>query len=487
MTDRAPIPPEAFDDALDRLDRDSLAAFVGRLEAAAGRTVEVDPPVVTLGDDDRERVLVAPDSLDPGAIRAEYSDSIPDRTRPEEDDPTPDVVVVPGSASTADVDIPVRTAADLRTRLLYAVPPAAAESIAEEWLAVPARSARYTAERAAETAADERAGGAGIAGGDGIRTGAARGDENRTGTTGDDHAESDSNPGDREPGTSQPDGEQESPTPAVGEASVAGDPSRDDGMVSDDSAQRDERPGAAATRSAAGLAVVAVLVAMILAVTGGVVYAAELSPEGDAGAFAAPTSVDAGGINADLRRRLRNPTTASAAGTTSTPMPGESHGAGTGPTGDDGEGDRAVRPVPTCERSFLHVVQIQMNALKYNNNTTNDGIRTVRRFASPRNRRAIRTFDEFVRILERPTYSPMLSYDSVQYTPLRSSGDFAQVQVITREGGNTTGMYYFRLRKIDGGEYDGCWLTDAVVSIPETNEFSGRVGGRSTGSINGTS
>jgi hypothetical protein len=154
---------------------------------------------------------------------------------------------------------------------------------------------------------------------------------------------------------------------------------------------------------------------------------------------------------------------------------------------DDTEADRNIRPVPTCERSFLNVVQIQMNALKYNNNTTDDGIRTVRRFASPRNRQTIQTFDEFARVIKNPTYSPMLSHDSAQYTPIQSSDDFAQVQVLTREDGNVTGQYYFRLRKIEGGEYDGCWMTDAVVSVPETSDFSGKVAGQSMGSPNGTS
>jgi hypothetical protein len=141
--------------------------------------------------------------------------------------------------------------------------------------------------------------------------------------------------------------------------------------------------------------------------------------------------------------------------------------------------------VPTCERSFLAVVQLQMNALKYNNDTTNDGIRTVRRFASPQNRQTIRTFDEFARIIKSPTYSPMLSYDSARFTPIQSSDDYAQVQVLTRADGNVTGKYYFRLRKAEGGDYDGCWTTDAVVSVPETTNFSGRVAGRSTGT-NGT-
>jgi hypothetical protein len=143
------------------------------------------------------------------------------------------------------------------------------------------------------------------------------------------------------------------------------------------------------------------------------------------------------------------------------------------PSATDGvEPNRNVRPVPTCNRSPLLVVQIQVNALQYNNNTTNDGIRTVRRFASPQNRQAIETFDEFVRTIQNPMYTPLLSYDSVEYTPSQSSGDYAQIRVVTRENDSVTGQYYFRLRQVEGGQYDGCWMTDAVVRSPPTANTS---------------
>jgi hypothetical protein len=234
--------------------------------------------------------------------------------------------------------------------------------------------------------------------------------------------------------------------------------------------------------------VAGVLVVMILAVTGGVVYAAEVAPDGDAGAFAAPVPADGGTLSdAEVRRDSRDLFNENGAVATPTATPSESSGSGARTTANDTEADRNVRPAPTCERSFLNVVQVQLNALKYNNNTTDDGIRTVRRFSSPRNRQTIRTFDEFARIIKNPTYRPMLSYESAQFNPIQASDDYAQVQVLTREDGNVTGQYYFRLRKIDGGEYDGCWMTDAVVAVPETTDFSGRVGGQSTTDSNETS
>lgn len=428
MTDRAPIPAEAFEDALDRLDRDALAAFVGRLEAATGGdvAVDVDPPIVTVDDGDgRERIFV-----DPGEERA--GDLSPDAV-----DPAPDAVVAPDGSSATGRDATVRTTEDLRQQLLYAVSPEVAESIAEEWLGAPARSASYATESPSAT-----------------------------------DAETDSNAPADDSGSSAGD-EPSDPSGGPAHRRTASTPEPSD--AADD-------PSHTTTRSVTGLVVAGVLVAMILAVTGGVVYAAEVAPDGDAGAFAAPASIDSRVVDADLRRRFRE--RFDEGGATTTPMSGEEDSSGTIRL-DDTEADRNVRPVPTCERSFLNVVQLQMNALKYNNNTTNDGIRTVRRFASPENRRTIRNIDDFVTIIKSPTYSPMLSYDSAQYTPFQSSDDYAQVRVVTREDGTVTGRYYFRLDKVDRGEYEGCWMTDAVVSVPEANNFSGQVAGRSTGSSTG--
>jgi hypothetical protein len=124
---------------------------------------------------------------------------------------------------------------------------------------------------------------------------------------------------------------------------------------------------------------------------------------------------------------------------------------------------------PTCNRSYLHVVQIQMNALKYNDNATDDGIRTVRRFASPRNREAVGPFERFVDIVKSPPYAPMLSYDSAEYEPRRPSEDTARVRVVTRADGNVTARYVFRLSKQEGGKYDGCWMTEGVQPLTDSN------------------
>lgn len=440
-TDRTPIPPDAFAAVIDRLDRDALAAFVGRLEAAADEATEVvvDPPVVGVSDGNgRRRILVAPDGAD---IDTDGSDPSPDS-----------VVIGPGESIPTEHDVPVRTAEDLRHQLLYAVSPESAASIAEEWLDVPARSASYTPEPT-PTATSERDADAG------------------TDTPGGSDPVASGKPPDAGSADTES-ADTESAEPTAGLASGRGASATPDSAAGS---------GAASTKGGAGLVVIGVGLVILLAVAGGVVYAADVSPDGDAGTFAASAPVESGGLSdADIDRSSRDPIEESGSVTTATPTASSGDGPG-GDSAGDTETDRNVRPAPTCERSFLSVVQVQMNALRYNNNTTDDGIRTVRRFASPRNRQAIQTLEEFVQVIKSPTYRPMLSHDSAEFTPIQSSDDYAQVEVITREGGNVTGKYYFRVRKVDGGEYDGCWMTDAVVSVPEPSNVSGKVGTRSTG------
>ena len=157
-------------------------------------------------------------------------------------------------------------------------------------------------------------------------------------------------------------------------------------------------------------------------------------------------------------------------------------GDGAGETDADAGSDQprvtasATRDVglePTCNRSYLHVVQIQMNALKYNNETTNDGIRTVRRFASPSNRRAVGSVSDYARLISDGSYAPMLSWDSVRYTPERVS-DTAWVEVITFENATETGRYEFRLStsRTDTERYEGCWMTESVRVLQESTERS---------------
>ena len=455
MTDRTPIPPAEFADAVGQLDRDALTRFVARLEAAADDvTVDVDPPTVIVRKGDARRtILIDPDDDASEAIETAATDTDIDTI----------VASTEAIGAGSDRELSVRTPTDLRRRLLYALPPDAAESVAEEYLGVPARAARYVADPAPDES--DAPGGAEV--GPTLESPAT---DSASGSTPTGETQAAGTPPSETQSAGMPAGEKTSDRSTVSSGPELSDPPVDTG---------------AAGRPSAQIAVVGVLVVVLLAVTGGVVYAAAVSPTGDAGAFASSTGPghdtgaasvgDDDGLSETAdRNRSRGPIDhGGPVDTATTPTPVEGVTAGGGPQrGIADAANRNVRPAPTCDRSSLLVVQIQLNALKYNNNTTDDGIRTVRRFSSPRNRQAIETFDEFVRTIQSPTYNPLLSYESVEYTPIQVSDDYAQVQVVTREDDTVTGQYFFRLRQVDGGQYDGCWMTDAVVRSPPTANTS---------------
>jgi hypothetical protein len=128
--------------------------------------------------------------------------------------------------------------------------------------------------------------------------------------------------------------------------------------------------------------------------------------------------------------------------------------------------DRNVRPRPNCQRSFLHVVQIQVNAMKHNNNNTNDGLWVVRQFATPRNREAIDSFSRFVSIVKSEPYAPLLRHTSAEFEPDQYTDNFAEVTVTTRRNGSVTGEYEFQMQKISQEPYEGCWMTGGVGVNP---------------------
>ncbi|MFA1611326.1 hypothetical protein [Halobellus rubicundus] len=427
MTHPTPIPPDVFADAVARLDESELAAFVGALQRGTGGdvAVEIDPPYVTVGSDDtRTTVLVAGASGEPD--RPTDADRI---VRPVEDD-----------ADAADPSI--LTLSDLREQLLYGLAPEEAEAVCEEFLGTAARSVSYASEIAESTGPQ--------------RTVGAKTDDSRPGAGAS---------GGRQTPSSQSKGSKR-------ESTSTGPSGRD----ADEGSDSRRHPTTATRLSNAVSTRRAVVVALVLLVAAGGVASVADRPLGDAAGLLSGSAGDGGESLTGPEGEVTG--AAPATGTATTEEPGTSTGAGMeaevlddGTNGSEAgvqdgisERERHFRPEPTCTRSFLLVTQIQMNALRYNDNETDAGIRTVRRFASPTNRRAVESFSEYAEVIRSPTYAAMLTYESVQYDPVRTGERTAQVRVVTRENDTVTGRYAFFLRKVGDGEYDGCWMTDAVLT-----------------------
>jgi hypothetical protein len=468
VTANTPIPIDAFVAELESLDSDAFAALVAETYAATADDVAVDGPRVTVTDGGRRTELVA------------VADA--DRSVPEA---AVDAVAVASDApldeGVAEGDVEVVTPADLRQRLLYAVPPVEANAIADRLLGVPARSGAYEVPDADGDAADT--------GGDAADTGGDAAD------TGGDAAVNDTGGADDDTdalvsGTEAPDGEGDrtnrdddtaggSTGAVAASGATAGDrgsesrsTGRGDAGSAEDS-QSDDAPSDRPRRltAAAAVAVVALLVAA--AGAGFAAGAAGIGGPGGIGGAADDGTTDP----APAESGATGPANESDDG--SEGSLGGDDGADTVSVADGdptGEAERNTALAPTCERSALQVVQIQMNALRYNDNATNDGIRTLRAFASPQNREVVGSTDEYAELFETPRYAPMLTYDAAQYSVPVIDDETAEVEVVTRENGSVTGRYEFRLVRVGGGtgesdgslgDVDDCWMTDAVAASSE--------------------
>jgi len=449
VTASNPIPRDAFATAVESLDRDALATLVGETYAATADAVTVDPPRVTVSTGDRRTEIRAVAAAD---------ESIPDESV--------DAVAVAGDSPLDGDDfddaVEVVTPVDLRERLLYAAPPAQANAIGERVLGVPVRSAEYddvvavgstgdgvTADRATD---DEAADGTAV---DGEADGVVAGDTtDETATTG----------GETTGGTAI--GATTTAGAAAGDATDRAGPGP--GSRSQPQDDGGEPADATAERTYPRTLLAAVAVAALLAAgVGGVAVGATVGPDG-LGGIAGVEGDDGSGTDS-----TDGDGTAAADGDAANPAESVDGEPTAGPTD---EAARNTAPAPTCERSALQVVQIQMNAIRYDDDATNDGVRTLRAFASPENREAVGSVSDYAALFETARYAPMRTYDTAEYSVLEVDGSTAKIEVVTRENGGVTGRYEFRLELISGGsqgtddalgDVDGCWMTDAVSSSTE--------------------
>jgi hypothetical protein len=137
-------------------------------------------------------------------------------------------------------------------------------------------------------------------------------------------------------------------------------------------------------------------------------------------------------------------------------------------TAPDRDGQRRyVGLAPTCNRPPGLVITIQLGALQQNDETLNNGIRTVWQFASPENQRRIGRYSEFERIVNSSRYQVMFEYARAEYAPIQIENGSARQRVTLTTPNGSTATYEFHLSKQSGGEHDGCWMTDGVVRVDE--------------------
>ena len=125
-------------------------------------------------------------------------------------------------------------------------------------------------------------------------------------------------------------------------------------------------------------------------------------------------------------------------------------------------------PEPSPEMTPEEVVRVQVEALRQNDEPYDGaGIEAAWRFASPANRRATGPLPRFAEMIELG-YADMLGFERAEYGPMRVEGGQAAQWVTLVQADGSRSAYVFGLSRQEGGPYDGCWMTDAVVRAPES-------------------
>ena len=123
-------------------------------------------------------------------------------------------------------------------------------------------------------------------------------------------------------------------------------------------------------------------------------------------------------------------------------------------------------PVPSPDYEPEQVVKIVVDSLQNNSEPADEGIATVFRFASPGNRATTGPLERFTRMI-KAGFSDMLNHEGARFDPMKVSGDTATQAVwLLTSSGKELG-YAFQLTRQQSGEFEGIWMTDAVVPLGE--------------------
>ena len=121
--------------------------------------------------------------------------------------------------------------------------------------------------------------------------------------------------------------------------------------------------------------------------------------------------------------------------------------------------------MPDTEHKPQDVVKIVVDSLASNAQLEDDaGIATVFRFASPDNRAATGPLARFTAMI-KAGFPDMLDHDGARFDSMNVNGDTAvQAVWLLTDSGQELG-YGFQLSRQQSGEYEGMWMTDAVVPL----------------------
>jgi hypothetical protein len=111
-------------------------------------------------------------------------------------------------------------------------------------------------------------------------------------------------------------------------------------------------------------------------------------------------------------------------------------------------------------------VSIQIEALRNNDIPYEDrGIEVTFNFASPANKRMTGPLERFKVMVLDPIYGPMINHRNAKYENIMVEGEIARVDVILNSKEGEYLGYRFILSRQHGNQYEGSWMTDAVIRL----------------------
>jgi hypothetical protein len=117
------------------------------------------------------------------------------------------------------------------------------------------------------------------------------------------------------------------------------------------------------------------------------------------------------------------------------------------------------------------VIEFQLEVLRRNDELAdNRGIERAFRFASPNNRTVTGPLQHFIQIINQPDYSALLHSASYFVGQVEVENDQARSIVTITTTADERVRYVFILSRQSGGEYKGCWMTDAVLPVQDQDD-----------------
>ena len=125
-------------------------------------------------------------------------------------------------------------------------------------------------------------------------------------------------------------------------------------------------------------------------------------------------------------------------------------------------------PGPSPEMLPAEVVRTILAALRENHTpVVNAGVATAFSFASPNNRRATGPLPRFAAMVLGPPYAPLVFHRRSEVGQASRFGPYVEFPVTVEDGEGRITYFRFTLSQQQHGEFEGCWMTEAVARLPE--------------------